>query len=787
MQSSKIEFLSQYNSLIYSALTSASEFPDELCEFLVDEYDFEAVVITRIKDNVIEILGKSGNAKKSLAPDLTLKCSNCSVPNSSSTETVFEVKADCELTATDVFMNEGCLYISVTDNEKVMLKIAKKTEFTQSEIDNLKVIGDSLRNTLRLWMGKRGGLSSSLSQIITSIAHELRTPTNSIMGFASLLNEENLSASQNEYVDTLKENAYDLLSLINDLIEIAKLENGESKSTYTNINISQFLNEIIRLFDEKIDKNIVDFIVNIDDNLPESMNLDAPKLRYILLNIINTAIRLTEQGKVTISVFSTEKNRLSFRISDTSQGIPSDRLEKIFEPFALNDLIIHKVGNTTGLGLTLIKRYIDYLNGDIDITSTVGKGTSYYISIPVKEISDLENKIGGLPRPSKINKVLVIEDDYATSKLLSNYLQKWGYDPLIVNSAEQTLQVIEKEPFLAILMDLVLPDSNGLELLQKLRENPKTKNIPVIICSVEAEQQKAFLLGAVEYFVKPINYKYLVEVLTHYKLRKDSKVLIVDDDVPTLNLLKESVQQAGFNPIAESHSSKVMDMIENLDLDLAIIDLDMPEIDGFELIKLIKSKPQFARLPIIIYTGKESYEEDLKKIDGLFDDLLTKSSTNIEELQDVVASMIDRYDEPATPEEVKEKKDTVKILLVEDYKHSQIIVTRLLKKNNFDSIVVVENGQEALEQVKQQKYDLILMDMQMPVMNGFEATQKIRQLEEYKDTPIIALTAFAMKGDREKCLDAGATDYIPKPIDSQEFIQKVKYYTEKKTALEQKN
>ena len=148
-----------------------------------------------------------------------------------------------------------------------------------------------------------------------------------------------------------------------------------------------------------------------------------------------------------------------------------------------------------------------------------------------------------------------------------------------------------------------------------------------------------------------------------------------------------------------------------------------------------------------------------------------------------INEMINRYEQPSSADEIQEKKDTVKILLVEDYKHSQIIVTRLLKKNDFDSIVVVENGQEALDAVRQQHYDLILMDMQMPVMNGFEATRRIRELEEYKETPIVALTAFAMKGDREKCLEAGATDYIPKPIDSQEFIQKVRYYTESKLAV----
>ncbi|TDJ57062.1 MAG: response regulator [Ignavibacteria bacterium] len=787
MQSAKIDFLSKYNDLVNSAFTSAKEFPDNLCDFLVNEYEFEAVVLTaKVNDTEFEILGKSSHARKSYTSNSFLKCNVCTQVINDSTETRFEFDNGCEFTASDVMMNEGCLYISISHSERVLLKIAKKSEFTQNEVDNIIVIGNSLRNLLKLWMSKKGGLSNTLGNIITSIGHELRTPTNSILGFASLLNEEKLSPSQGEYVDTLKENAYDLLSILNDLIEIAKLDIGESKTTLTVVNVSQFIKDILRLIEEKVDKSRIDFIVNIDEGIPESLNLDAQKLRYILLNIINTAVRFTEQGKVTVSAFSTENNRLSFRITDTSSGIPSDKLENVFAPFTLNDFIVQKIGNTTGLSLTLVKRYIDYLNGEIEITSTLGKGTSYYVSIPVEKISEVETQISGLPKPSKTNKVLVIEDDYATSKLLSNYLQKWGYEPTIVNSAKQTLQIVEKETFLAILMDIVLPDSSGLELLQKLREIPQTKRTPVIICSVEAEQQKAFLMGAIEYFVKPINYKYLVEVLTHYKLRKDSNVLIVDDDVPTLNLLKEAVQQAGLNAIAESHSSKVMGMIENIDLDLAIIDLDMPEIDGFDLIKLIKSKPNFTKLPIIIYTGKENYADDLQKIDGLFEDLLLKSSTNIEDLQNVVSAMIDRYEEPSTPEEVKEKKDTVKILLVEDYKHSQIIVTRLLKKNKFESIVVVENGQEALDEVKVQKYDLILMDMQMPVMNGFEATQKIRQLDEYKDTPIVALTAFAMKGDREKCLEAGATDYIAKPIDSIEFIEKVKYYTEKKETVQEK-
>jgi CheY-like chemotaxis protein len=392
-------------------------------------------------------------------------------------------------------------------------------------------------------------------------------------------------------------------------------------------------------------------------------------------------------------------------------------------------------------------------------------------------MQDIESTLSQLPKPTSKNKVLVIEDDYATSKLLNNYLNKWGYNPTLVATEDQVFSVLDKEELLAIILDIEIPTTNGLELLKKIHEHPNAKNVPVIACSIEPEQQKAFLMGAVEYFIKPINYNYLVEVLQSYKLRKDSKILCVDDDLPTLNLVKQAIDSVGFNAIAENVSANVMDLIKDKDLDLAIIDLDMPPPNGFELIKLIKSEKRFANLPIIIYTGKENYLEDLHNIEGMFTELLEKRSTNLEDLADVINAMIYSYEIPPPVEEVLAKTGVIKILLAEDYKHSQIIVTRLLKKNNFEDIIVVENGEEAVKMARDQRFDLILMDMQMPIMNGFEATEKIRQIPDYKSIPIIALTAFAMKGDREKCLEAGATDYIPKPIDSKEFIDKVRYYT----------
>ncbi len=781
MQSSNIDFLMKYNDLANLAQKASPEFPDRLCEFLAGENDFQAVVFFKVNENNnLTVLGKSGAAKKSYLKNSSFSCGVCKSLKSDATKIAFNSQADCELQTSDFVIYEGCLHVKISETEKVLLKIAKKTPFAKTDKDNLEIIGESISGLLRNWLGIRGTLVTPLSEIITQIAHELRTPTNSIMGFASLLNEDNLTSSQSEYVSTLKDNAFSLLSLINDVIDIAKLDNGVTKETRTKINIGQFVNEIVAPLKEKSVNNDVEFLTKIDPDLQDEIKVDSQKLRYILLNMLTYSLRSTEKGRISISVSPAGKNKINFKIADTSPGFSSSKLKDIFEPFSIYELGNSKVGNVTGLGLTLSKMYIDFLKGEIDVTSSVGKGTTYNFSIATEMMSAIESQISALPKAGKKNKVLVVEDDYATSKLLSNYLNKWGYEPMIVNSASQALKAIDKEIFLAVLMDIVLPDSNGFELLKEIREHKNSKNTPVIVCSVEAEQQKAFMMGAVEYFVKPIKYKYLVEVLTSYKLKKDSNILIVDDDVPTLNLIKEAVEQAGYNAVAESHSSKVVDMIETMNLDLAIIDLDMPEVNGFDLIKQIKSKPNFSKLPVIIYTGKENYQDELKKIDGLFEDLLEKSSTNIEDLADTVNQMINRFDEPTPPEEIINEKDTVKILLVEDYKHSQIIVTRLLKKNDFESIVVVENGAEALEQVKKQHFDLILMDMQMPVMNGFEATEKIRLIPEYKNTPIIALTAFAMKGDREKCLEAGATDYIPKPIDSQEFIEKVKYYTESK-------
>lgn len=776
MNNGIIEFIKRLNEITEFAKRGEQYFPDEICNFFVREFKLEAAVLLKIINNSsFNLLGRSNNVGSELLKNSTSYCDECKVLLEDN-PFILTTYPLCKIRISEPTFHEACALIKVFEQKKIILKISQKIPFEKHQKELIENTLQYIGLLFQIWFSKEIAVSESFSKLVYNITQELKSSANSIIGSTTILSESSTSTNA-EYILSIKKNAQSILLNINDLSELAKYESNNLTLDLRPIDLNNFLDEIINFFKSRLNNKKIIFNKEISHDISHHINLDNQKLKYIISNLLYISSVLTESGKISVKVNQLPNNKLGFTISNEGKNLLEDVINNFFEPFSLQHIPEFKTSSLTGLSLTLAKKYVNFLGGNISVKNNTAKGITFNFTINGAAMSDVETTISKLPQPTTKNKVLVIEDDYATSKLLSNYLNKWGYVPSIVSTEEQAFNVINSEQLLAVILDIELPNTNGLELLKKIHEHPNTKNVPVIVCSIEPEQQKAFLMGAVEYFVKPINYNYLVEVLTSYKLRKDSTILCVDDDVPTLNLVKQAIESVGFNALTENVSARVMDLIKDKDIDLAIIDLDMPPPNGFELIKMIKSEKRYAHLPIIIYTGKENYREDLHKIEGLFEELLEKRSTNIEDLADVINAMINRYEVPPPAEEVLSKKGVKKILLAEDYKHSQIIVTRLLKKNNFEDIVVVENGEDAVKMARQEKFDLILMDMQMPIMNGFEATEKIRQLPEYKDVPIIALTAFAMKGDREKCLEVGATDYIPKPIDSKEFIDKIKYYT----------
>lgn len=778
----KIETLNSFNELIYNATKGADNFPDNLCNFLVNEFEYQAIVLFELLDsNGFKVIGKSVNARKNYLHGSEFSCATCKLVNNPNDFSISH-DSNCELQISEFVIYESCVSFNINLGERGFLKIAKKSPFDQNDTEVLSNVTKYISSLLPIWFDARGNskktTSDSFGATVLQIGTVLRSHANSILGSTSILAEDNLSVSQAKYVSAIKEDAQYLITNLKDSTELAKIE--DEAATYSkNINLRTLIDQVSAYIKNVLLADNPKINIEIDSTIPEECNLDDIKLKYILNNLLLFSATSSDTHTSSMKLNLLSADKMQIIISNENTSVENELIAKLFEPFAINkdNQILSKGIN--GLSLTLSQRYVTFLGGEINVKQNSENGITFNLTIK-GDFHKTTNQIdfSKLPKPTKeLNSILVIEDDYATSKLLSNYLNKWGYKPTIVSTEEQVFVQMDKEKYLSIILDIEIPNINGLQLLNKIRSHKNAQNVPVIICSIEPDEQKAYMMGAVEYFVKPINYNYLVEVLTSYKLRKNSNILCVDDDLPTLNLIKQAIETAGFIAVDENVSADVMPRIKDMQIDLAIIDLDMPYPNGFELIKLIKSEPSFAKLPIIIYTGKENFDEDLKSIDGLFEDLLQKQSVNIEDLSETISSMINRYETPSLPEEVKEKSDDeIKILFAEDYKHSQIIVTRLLKKNGFENVVVVENGEEALQTAKKDKFDLILMDMQMPIMNGFEATGKIRDISSYKDTPIIALTAFAMKGDREKCLDAGATDYIPKPIDSKEFIEKVKFY-----------
>ncbi len=750
-------------------------FPDEFCNFFCNEFGLTAVVLFSIEDTKLVVLGNSSNSINGIVRNSKHYCEVCKNITEMN-ETLLPTNVSCGIRISLENNYEYCAMISLSGEKEYFIKIASKSEIENLEKEVIEKTIKLLSPFISLWLSislKKEHKFENVIKLIDTASKEIKNNANSILGYTNLITNKDTNFSNPEHFAIIKRNAQTVLLNINDLCEIVKTEFGKIQLEKRKVNLHEFLSEISDIFKKKLGTKKLNISLSFNPQLNSQIIIDDNKLRYVFSNLLFLSANLADDGEVNILVEPEENNKIKFVLNPTGKYLPEQILDKFFEPFGLSN----KYPGLSGLSLPLIKKYVNYMGGNISVSNNNDSGILFIFTINGEAMSGIESTISQLPKPTDKNRVLVIEDDYATSKLLNNYLNKWGYNPVIVSSEDQAFDIIASEQLLAVILDIELPNTNGLELLKKIHEHPNTKNVPVIVCSIEPEQQKAFMMGAVEYFVKPINYNYLVEVLTSYKLRKDSNILCVDDDVPTLNLVKQAIESAGFNAVAENVSANVMELVKDKDIDLAIIDLDMPAPNGFELIKIIKSDKRFAHLPIIIYTGKENYKEDLKSIEGLFEDLLEKRSTNIEDLASTISAMINRYEVPPPQEEVLAKKGGTKILLAEDYKHSQIIVTRLLKKNNFENIVVVENGEDAVKMARDQVFDLILMDMQMPIMNGFEATESIRQLPEYRTTPIIALTAFAMKGDREKCLEAGATDYIPKPIDSKEFIDKVKYYT----------
>ncbi|GBD89960.1 signal transduction histidine-protein kinase BarA [bacterium BMS3Abin04] len=778
LQGLRLDIIERHTYLISEAKKGLDEFPDVLCDYLVVEFDFKSALLFDVKNDVDKFLlfGKSKyvHDKYELG-----NIYNCEIINDIKASNLISLNTsfNCPLsTSSEPSYEKGAILFTTSKYGRFIIKLSKKTNFVQNDILPLKKIAELIAFYIELWLNSRSGVTSRIDKrnlvVLKKNLESLSKPLNGIIGASSILNSESLSFTNKAYIDKIKSNTLDILQKLSNIKNFISLESGEkAKLELSVFDLKDFVENIFNSWKQSESLHIT---YNHFNNIPKHVKTDKSKLKFILLALLDFTKTIDNNVKIKVSVSSKANNYISFLFTFLT-GSDNSKFNLLENPYLI--LADETTSESMIFNILLFNKYIQLLEGNLVKDSASSRNINFEVIIKDFTAKSISESLSLFENDKGLKKVLVIESDTATAVILTKYLKRWNYQTEVVTNSKDAIKKLRSENYLSVILDIELKDENGLKLLQKINHLKEAKNTPVIVCSVEPETEEAFMLGAVEYFIKPINYNNLVEILTSYQLRKNSSILCVDDDKPTLNLIKQAIETAGFRAVTESRSDRVMELIKDKELDLAIIDLEMPYPNGYELIRLIKSEEKFAHLPIIIYTGKEDYVEELKQIDGMFTKLLDKKSTKLEQLESTIKNMIEGVDIHSDGNVFKENKEGIKILLAEDYKHSQIIVTRLLKKSNFNNVIVVENGEEAVNYVMNEKVDLILMDMQMPVMNGFEAIEKIRELPEYRETPIISVTAFAMKGDREKCLEAGATDYLPKPIDSKEFIEKVKYYT----------
>jgi len=727
----------------------------------------------------------------------------------------------------------------------------RKVESKNEEVESARLALEEKADQLAL-------SSKYKSEFLANMSHELRTPLNSLLILARLLSENkdgNLTAKQVEFAQTILTSGSDLLNLINDVLDLSKVEAGKMDVNSTDVRLTDVKEFVERSFSALAEQKSLEFRVELNPDLPPALNTDGGRLQQVLKNLLSNAFKFTQEGGVTLTIRRADKGRrfqnptleaatevIAFAVADTGVGIPRDKQRLIFEAFQQADGTTSRKYGGTGLGLSISREIERLLGGEIRVESAEGQGSTFTLFLPARYIPrqdgpdrdtidtssyvssarqrpmsaqsapprrpgprDQRRKPSGnalQDRPERRaipqtmiaddrehieegdRTVLVIENDQNFAKVLLDMAHDKGYKGVVELDGEAGLKAAREIRPDAITLDIDMPGMDGLEVLDRLKRDPETRHVPVHIISGMEEKREGLNAGAIAFLAKPVSKEALDAAFARISSFIDTvpkNLLVVEDNEAQRQSIVELIAHDDVDITAVASAEEARAKLQEKHFDCMVLDLGLTNdgMSGFDLLEKVKSDPDNHDLPIIIYTGKDLSREDETKIKKYAETIIVKDVKSPERLLDETALFLHRI-EARLPEQKRKMlehlhdADSVvagkNVLVVDDDVRNIFSLTSMLEDHGM-VVRFAENGKQAIEQLrKDPNVDVVLMDVMMPEMDGYETTKAIRAMDQFKALPIIALTAKAMKGDREKCIAAGASDYITKPVDTDQLL-----------------
>lgn len=652
------------------------------------------------------------------------------------------------------------------------------------------------------------------SEFLANMSHELRTPLNSILILSRILGENKgsrLNEEEERYASVIYNSGNDLLTLINDILDLAKVEAGKIELIHENISTESILTEVRSTFHKVAENKGLTLEVEKTASCPATLFTDHTRLLQILRNLISNAVKFTSApGKVSLLI-SQEDGQLHFEVADTGIGIPLDKQASIFEAFQQADGSTSRKYGGTGLGLSISRELAGLFNGSISLKSVPGEGSLFTLKIPLLTEADVQAAVAPgetvaetvKPQPQestrqvsengKSRRLLLIEDDDVFAADMAAKAQASGFAVQIASNGREALDMVGTFHPTAIILDMHLPDMPGEAVLKELKGDTRTRLIPVhTVSSGDYFNDDMLKRGAIGFMQKPVDERSAQQIFTALKLEgKDldqQRILLVEDDAYQSQYLGDFLVSNNIFVLYAYSAAEALSILETERVDGIILDVRLADMNGLDLLDKIKENPQWNELPVVVNTAEDLTQADLGRVMKYAHPVVIKTKKSNERLLDEVKLFLKKIQpktqEPETPKEsfsnavvnASQLFTGKKLLLADDDMRNIFALSAVLEDAGF-SIEIATNGKEAIYKLEDNPdIELILMDVMMPEMDGIEATRRIRQVPRWANIPIIAVTAKAMQGDREQCLEAGANDYISKPVDVDKLLSLIKVW-----------